>query len=731
MDQIDNDTDGDSPIDPDRSSHLCGAYISHFGPIRDQYLDLSSGLNCLYGVNGAGKSQILTCIAKSLENSSDLIIKGFNENGEGGWVSGAAFVYTLSGFGAYENLISRMWSHDSMGNGYGLPNADDVLQAHNFDGMARTSELEQTRIPNEIDNYHEHLEFIKRTIDYGRLILVPRPDKQCYQIIYAISADCEDYEFKKFTSEFIAKMKEAENGTDNDQYHDQENHFPDRIAELKGNPVVNVFNVQGHMRDRFLTYYAERWNEENFNYPIQNFPFIPISSLGFVGKAPTVLITEDSIEDIERVNEITRWRLFHYAEQKQPEDELTDDEDEYQWPDDNEVTDNEDSAFMVQANSLAIELRSKIQKLWTSFLPVSPELYLDIGTIREWFEHEKPRWRIGEGYGQNFENLSYAQKRWVRLALALGLRGHRFSGRPNYYQDHQLLIIDEPERGLHRVGESHLANGLLRYAEDNGIALVATHSPAFLNLPTANVSLVSDFRISHLAPLEIEALEQLGLHPSDLLMSYKVFWLVEGQHEIAIFEKLFGDRLKNERIKLIPLRGAKSLSSVVDSTLLFEYTNAKVVLTLDNLNGPVINDAWSKAIAEFKKGRSINKVRDDLSQAVTSRSGEGRQLLEFMSSCLINQVQDRVTLTALSKNDIIEYFEPKEFGLTSSWRELHDNFAKSRDFKNFKDFVIGTYGARVSSGVLSELAEGLEEIPNDFQNCFEAAMITALTAHTT
>jgi len=56
-----------------KSPQLCGAYISEFGPIHQQYLDLAPGLNCLYGVNGAGKSQILSCLVKSLENSNDLI----------------------------------------------------------------------------------------------------------------------------------------------------------------------------------------------------------------------------------------------------------------------------------------------------------------------------------------------------------------------------------------------------------------------------------------------------------------------------------------------------------------------------------------------------------------------------------------------------------------------------------------------------------------------------------
>ena len=709
-----------------KSPQLCGAYISEFGPIRQQYLDLAPGLNCLYGVNGAGKSQILSCLVKSLENSKDLISSDYSGRGDALVLSGAALVYRASDFGAYENPISRMWSENSMGDGSGLPNRDDILVAHDYDGMARSSEFEQNRITNEPNAFEDHLELIERTIDFGRLVLFPRPDKNAFQIIYAISVDCEDLEFKNFTSEFVSQMKNAAAVWAQADFDDQEEHFPDRIAELKGNPLVNAFNVQGHLTDQYVAYYAEHWNEKDFNFPIQNFPFIPISSLGFVSQAPTSLYTEDSIDDIEVVNRRTRYVLLESATENL-HNECSDDQDCSAWEHEDEISDDGESPFMVQVNFAANELQTTINRLLNSFLSLAPNLRLEVGSRRQWFLNYAPSWEIGKTIGQSLGKLSFAQQRWVRLALDLGFRGSRLVARlSNHYQERQLLIIDEPERGLHRVGESHLASGLVTYAEDTGTALIATHSPSFLNLPSANVSLVSDFRISHLAALELDALDQLGLHPSDLLMTYKVFWLVEGQHEIAIFETLFGETLRNERIKLLPLRGAKSLSSVVDSTLLFEFTKAKIVLTLDNLNGPLIQDAWGKAVAESAEGRPINKVRDDLAQVVTSKSGEGRQLLEFMSNCLINQVQERVTLTALSKKDIIEYFDPKEFGLTNSWRELHEMFAKTREFKNFKEFLIGTFGVRISSSLLSELASVLTEIPTEFQACLETVLITAI-----
>ncbi len=50
------------------SSSLLGVYIENYGTIKQQYLELDSGLNVLYGLNGAGKSQILDCISKTISN---------------------------------------------------------------------------------------------------------------------------------------------------------------------------------------------------------------------------------------------------------------------------------------------------------------------------------------------------------------------------------------------------------------------------------------------------------------------------------------------------------------------------------------------------------------------------------------------------------------------------------------------------------------------------------------
>src|SRR3954454_7891491 len=113
--------------------------------------------------------------------------------------------------------------------------------------------------------------------------------------------------------------------------------------------------------------------------------------------------------------------------------------------------------------------------------------------------------------------------------------------------------MGEHERALHHAFQLQVARGFSQALENGEVgmihvaaAIVATHSPAFLSLPNANlvhVSRGSDLNIA-LDPIDttigVEGLAaQLGISRPDALLTVRCFLYVEGEHDAAIFSALF------------------------------------------------------------------------------------------------------------------------------------------------------------------------------------------------
>src|SRR5262249_29518355 len=160
-------------------------------------------------------------------------------------------------------------------------------------------------------------------------------------------------------------------------------------------------------------------------------------------------------------------------------------------------------------------------------------------------------------------NLSHAQSRWAVLSIRLGLAKLVGSIR-------SVIVIDEPERALHRRAERRLAYALREMANEFAVpVIVATHSPAFLEDRRATLHHVSrdtyGWTVTSPVPKQLLShIEDLGLDVADLLQFCRVILLVEGQHELVIFRTLFGDRLAAAGIELFSVRGARSLRTAAE-----------------------------------------------------------------------------------------------------------------------------------------------------------------------
>lgn len=166
-------------------------------------------------------------------------------------------------------------------------------------------------------------------------------------------------------------------------------------------------------------------------------------------------------------------------------------------------------------------------------------------------------------------DLSDARRRWAVFSINLAL-----SLREEVREHARLVLIDEPERGLHRTAERRLAGGLQRLARDLGLTIVvATHSPSFMRLPRAAAHHLRRDSTGHLVveDLDLEGvdLDPLGLDLSDRAQFLQALVLVPDELDAAALSGFLGESEHQEGIMIRKLSDA----SPPDRTLNDEAPN--------------------------------------------------------------------------------------------------------------------------------------------------------------
>ncbi len=247
------------------------------------------------------------------------------------------------------------------------------------------------------------------------------------------------------------------------------------------------------------------------------------------------------------------------------------------------------------------ELTAIADRYYRLLLIGAPPLRCELAAPSEWFGSPPPRLVAEDRSGATvgLDDLSQAQVRWARLAIALALRAH-----PRRRSDHHLvLVLDEPDSALHATAERHLVAGLKELADELGaMVVVTTHSREFLNDPGVALWHVHrDVRgfvtAEHLdSPLRAQ-IDGLGIEPADLLQLHRVILVVEGAHDELVLQTLMGGELDRARVLVVPMRGGKNMATVVDSKLLLEFSDAPIVAMLDNLRAESVAAWWAQVTA--------------------------------------------------------------------------------------------------------------------------------------
>lgn len=287
----------------------------------------------------------------------------------------------------------------------------------------------------------------------------------------------------------------------------------------------------------------------------------------------------------------------------------------------------------------------------------------------EWPTLGKLVWESEDRQGQwvPLEALSETQQRLAALAIKIATYGSSTGI--------TILVLDEPERGLHRLAERHLLEGLRELTDlyPDLVIIVASHSPSFLRPDIARLHHVErdsegSVRIQSLPNIDLNEIEQLGLSASDLLQLTRVVVLVEGAHEEWVLEAMYGEDFAAMGVRVLSMRGAKQLRAAAEGRLLFDFTEAHVVVLLDNTNAKSARETWELACQSWRNSTGENS--DSRKQAVLqivdrmhrSRDDtEGKALKEFCNAAIFNERFDRVRIAGLSKPDIQEYFDSHHF----------------------------------------------------------------------
>lgn len=369
-------------------------------------------------------------------------------------------------------------------------------------------------------------------------------------------------------------------------------------------------------------------------------------------------------------------------------------------------------------------LADRANSLYRSLLQDAPHLTLEVRKLGRWAVEGAMHWHVAYGDNESSKvpvgELSRAESRWARVAVrrALDVAGATTT-----------LLMDEPEAALHRAAERHMARGLDGLTTLGPQVVVATHSPEVLNAQsTGCIHVAKDNGRTHVGqmpPMGPETLAQLGLSPSDLLGLYRIFLLVEGEHDEIVIQTLCRDFLDGARVKIIPMRGGRNLPGTVESQLLFDLSDAHLVAVLDSVRSDEISAVWTEAQTLFFSENAEAAI-EHLAQAFgPKRVMEHEWIVNWLSRAIKKGVHGRMSPYGLAARDIIEYLPVEALvpKAGKSWQDLrleHDQalpgLDRTKGLHVFKTWLSKVYKADTSVPNVRRAAESVIDVPQELWN---------------
>jgi hypothetical protein len=692
-------------------SHLHSLHLKDTpGPLDgDQYFTFSENINIFYGLNGSGKTNLIRTIVACLEN---LELKGEFEDYS--LFADLFFPIVEQEVGDDRWERDRGSDHDTFSHIYkkGGPQSlgeikfdlcDSVIGYPATDGFGDVYVFPTLPEEFQVDSYLD-----KDTIDFwlqGRPLIHFSPfdtkGSKRYQIHITHVKELMNEQLKNKWYDLINRFVEADKKadelfpSDDDDYMDKQLEFIEKEVTQK---VVKEKNV-------FLNNSNFLWKRvSSAPFPEKN-RFVHLPTLGYVKKLrmrtvfeSSLFTTKDQNNSTEDIDEYTIRKIVYLPRDINKNMELLE--------------------------KKSVELSHEVNLIYSKLMFGSPELaFLPTehvlavtGNSYSWY------FKVANGAGYlPIDKLSLAQKRWAILSIKIAFL--HFGGGTKSYSDFptHALVIDEPESALHITAQQYLVGGLRWLTEERNIQLfIATHSPIFMNYQNGKLfeirKEIFGSKVYELNNNLRESMYELGLEPVDLLRQISTFLIVEGQHELDIFQELFNEELINKKVHLLPLRGATNLSSIVNSSFIFDFSNAKISIILDNLEIDEVQKIWKEAIQMTDRNELDEAKKFILRKLPAGDRIENKFLREFMNRVLEENLTERIELFGMSKKDIIEYLPSDYFITGSNWGSLTQEFKGQKEEKDFKKWLGKKYKADFSSENIRKAVQEMDSIHPDLTN---------------
>ena len=352
--------------------------------------------------------------------------------------------------------------------------------------------------------------------------------------------------------------------------------------------------------------------------------------------------------------------------------------------------------------ALTEEWVGRANQLLRTFMADPPELGFGFGDPAAWLVGDSPGW-LG------IDGLSFAERRWAQVAIALTAE----------IDDTPYLIVDEPERGLHRTAEAYLAEGLRDLVSNGRLRMMAaTHSPEFIDTDFGQLIHLERTGSSRLGTPreltrdEVDELRSFGMEPTSLLSRDRGYLLVEGEHDKQIFEGYFAEELREMHVEVLAMRGTRNLWTVFDSEFLIERTDALLMPLLDDIALEPLFDLWSEVEAKVADGRRSDAA-GLIRRGIGRIPGGAKDIYEpLLTGTITRGVSQRFFPLGMSKKDVLEYLPVVQLvDGASSWEELRGQWKRSpasmadRSGKAYKDWLRKVKRADLSPENLRLVAE--------------------------
>lgn len=375
------------------------------------------------------------------------------------------------------------------------------------------------------------------------------------------------------------------------------------------------------------------------------------------------------------------------------------------------------------APRILAELADKASSTFEALFLDAPPLDLRLTPVMSWPSGPALEWVALDTSSLEWvsiDDLSEAQRRWAVAAIDNALRSLDPSTSP--------VIIDEPEQALHSTATAHLGRGLRDLALTNDIPiLVASHSTDLIGLSDVVLSHVyrdqsgrTDVQdLTEATRLGVdEAAEELGIAPSGLLQLRRLFLFVEGHHDIAVLEVLFGDLFDSNGVQLLPLGGTRQLATVTDSRFLFTFTDAEILIVLDHVQNDRWSGGWAEAKGLFEAGKAEEASKRLSLLERQADSAEEAQLGSFLRAAVDLGKTHRLHVLGLQRPDIIFYLPADSFVDAGDWSRLGADYQAERKMasgppEDFKAWLRRKHGSRISTSTIKKAAKRLDHPPDE------------------